>query len=568
MESSTTIKGMLAGNHIFVPSYQRAYSWEVGSHADMFLSDLEDYTSSGSSSSYYFGHFLFERKSREEYGVIDGQQRLTTIVIFLSALFSRLKSLRPLTESENESYEDMVKRSSRSYRFSTVGYDDLFFRDYVINHEKIDRNRLETESAKRIANAYDNFVKKLSDKDETYLRKMIDAIRDASCTTHIVSNESEAIQMFIFQNNRGKKPTRLEIIKAEFMYTIHLSVGEEKEKENLIEEIKKRFETIYKSISAIEHNLGEDEILTHTLRVYFNSLSKDDTDLIYQELSGKDPIAFIQSFTQSLTNSFDKLTKFFSKDEQEQHTEIHSLVTLGKFASLKLAIPFIIKAYSFALPELELCRLCTSLESLVLRDRLIGTRADLTSRISGEYQGFTADNRSIEPIVNRVNWIRNVSNESWWWSYWNNAALRTALQGKLDAKLSCYLLWRYENYLRGKGDLKGYSLDLRYDAIESPEREHISPCTHPDEVVASGYSVYDEEFRTQYLECIGNYLLISKSHNCSIGNSPFPSKYATYTYLEQQKEVRSMSEPCGITWTKDLIRTRKEKIITFIESHV
>ncbi len=29
MEASTTIKQMLAGNRIFVPTYQRAYSWDT-----------------------------------------------------------------------------------------------------------------------------------------------------------------------------------------------------------------------------------------------------------------------------------------------------------------------------------------------------------------------------------------------------------------------------------------------------------------------------------------------------------------------------------------------------------
>jgi len=29
MEASTTIKQMLAGDRIFVPTYQRAYSWET-----------------------------------------------------------------------------------------------------------------------------------------------------------------------------------------------------------------------------------------------------------------------------------------------------------------------------------------------------------------------------------------------------------------------------------------------------------------------------------------------------------------------------------------------------------
>ena len=30
MEASTTITGMMRGNRIFVPDYQRAYSWETG----------------------------------------------------------------------------------------------------------------------------------------------------------------------------------------------------------------------------------------------------------------------------------------------------------------------------------------------------------------------------------------------------------------------------------------------------------------------------------------------------------------------------------------------------------
>jgi hypothetical protein len=572
MESSTTIKSMLSGTRIIVPSYQRAFSWDVGSQVNVFLSDLEDYIGSTSVSSYYFGHFLFEHLPADPsiplapYAVIDGQQRLTTIVIFLSSLFSRLTSLRFLTEVEKVSWEDMIKRSTSLYHFKTVEYDNSFFWDYVIDGSRVDVTGLETESSKRIAKAFNYFTDQLKDKDEAYLLKMLNAIRSASCTTHIVSNESEAIQMFIFQNNRGKHPSKLEILKAEFMYIIHLSGGVRKDA--LISEIKERFEKIYKSISKIEYNLSEDEILNHTLRVYFNSLSKDSTDLIYKELSdtSKDPLDFICSFTQSLTRSFEYLTIFFGKDERA-HMEIHSLVTLG---GLKLALPFIIKAYSFGLPKAELCSLCSSLESLVLRHRLIGTKAILTSRINDVYQGFTLENRSIVPIVDRINRIKNVSSDSWWWAYWNNTALRSALEGEIDHRLVRFLLWKYENYLISKAESKGYSLSLRFDAerIRDPAVEHISPVTPSVNPVASGYSVYDEEFTTQYLNCLGNYLLISGSHNSSISNDSFPVKYTTYTYLEQQKEVRSMSEPCGITWTKDLIRARKEKIITFIESHV
>ena len=93
MEASTTIKQMLSGNRIFVPTYQRAYSWETEFESsntpkqiNVFLSDLEDYNRSNTKSKYYFGHFLFEEKPESKFGVIDGQQRLTTIIIFLSTL--------------------------------------------------------------------------------------------------------------------------------------------------------------------------------------------------------------------------------------------------------------------------------------------------------------------------------------------------------------------------------------------------------------------------------------------------------------------------------------------------
>ncbi|MFA7402218.1 MAG: DUF262 domain-containing protein, partial [Bacteroidales bacterium] len=211
MEASTTINKMLAGNKIFVPTYQRAYSWETPSqdnsrnlktHTDVFLQDLLDYNRSSAKTPYYFGHFLFEEKGDSYFGVIDGQQRLTTIVIFLSALYYKLKTYRALTEDEEVLYENMIKRKS-NYIFSTVDYDNQLFKDYVIDQTKKNKNGLETESARRIVKAFDFFTSSFADKDEEFLIKMLKTVSEATCTTHPVKNESEAIQMFIFQNNRG-----------------------------------------------------------------------------------------------------------------------------------------------------------------------------------------------------------------------------------------------------------------------------------------------------------------------------------------------------------------------------
>lgn len=552
---------MLAGNKIFVPSYQRAYSWDTEfdntkapKQTNVFLSDLEDYNRSSTTSSYYFGHFLFEEKDKTTFGVVDGQQRLTTIVIFLSALFKKLESIRPLTENEEVAKEDMILRKS-AHRFETVDYDKQLFKDYVVNQTKKDRNGLDTESAKRIVNAFDFFYAHFSDKDETYLLKMLETVQNASCTTHPVKDESEAIQMFIFQNNRGKKPSNLEIIKAQFMFNVHLFGGEEKEA--LIEEIKSRFEKIYKSISSIEYRINEDEVLTYTLRVHFNSLWENNAiDKINSLLSEENPIPFIKSFTQSLATSFEHLTTFFGKDERE-NLEIHSLVTLG---GIGIAIPFIIKAYSFGLSIQQISQLCNKLESVVLRHRLIGTRADITSRLNGVYKDFTTENSDINPIIDRINWLKVT--QDWWWAYWNDTELERALQGGINHSTAKYLLWKYENHLENQGK-SGYT-PTRFDKIEKPELEHIAPQTENPE---SGYDSYDEEFVNQYINCLGNYLLLSKSHNCSVGNKPFADKRASYTHLEQQREIQRMTAE-NIQWTRELIQQRKDKIVKFVIENV
>ena len=555
MKASTTINKMMEGNKISVPTYQRAYSWDT-EQVNTFLTDLEEYNRSKAETPYYFGHFLFEKKSVSNFGVIDGQQRLTTIVIFLSALFAKLKTIRKLTDDEEVSYENMVNRKS-SYVFSTVDYDDQLLKDYVIDRLKLDKNGLETESARRIVKAYDYFTEKFEDKDESCLVKMLETVSQATCTTHPVKNESEAIQMFIFQNDRGKRPSNLEIIKTQFMFNVHLYGGESKD--GLINEIKARFEKIYKSISSIEYKINEDEVLIYTLRVRFNTLGKINAiSEINKELSKKNPISFIRDFTQDLATSFEHLRTFFGKDERE-NISIHSLIKLGRFT---IAIPFIIKAYSYGLVTEDIGKICSSLEVLVLRHRLIGTRASLTSRLQGVYGEFTYKNPSIQPIIDEINRMKDISSDFRWWAHWNKSRLENEIQGRMHHSTAKFLLWKYENYLESQGK-DGYSL-TRFDKITNPELEHIAPQTPKDgQPIATGYCEYDEEFKNQYIDCLGNYLLLSKFHNCSIGNKPFKEKRDTYNHLFQQREIQEMTKESEI-WDKEKIETRKEKIIKFI----
>lgn len=545
MDASTSLNQMLSGNKIFVPTYQRAYSWE-DKQTKQFLADLQNYVESHTASSYYFGHFLFEEKDKCTFAIIDGQQRLTTITIFISAIYRRLGELAGLNGT--------LVKAAQPYSFSTVDYDNQLFRDYVINKVKTDRNGLETESQKRIVAAYDYFVSQLNTYDEESLQIMLDAVVNATCTTHTVKDEAEAIQMFIFQNNRGKKPSNLEIIKAQFLYNIHLYCTSEDEKTELVNEVKNRFEHIYKSISKIEGNIDEDDILTYTLRVYFNSLDASDAlQKVDEELGKEDSrIDFIRNFTNSLSVSFEKMDVFFHNEQTD--IAAHTLWIIGQPAVI---FPFVIKAYSKGVSDDDFRLLAKALTSIFLRHRVIGTRAVLTWRLNDVFKEFEGD---VHPVVNRIEWMKTTTDG--WWDYWNNVEFKRMLEGNFDGGhgVAKIILWLYENNLIENGK-SGYGLK-RYDAVEKSQCEHIAPNTENQDA-NSGYCPYDDEFRESYLNCLGNYLLLSGHHNESIGNTSFEAKRNTYTQLLQQQEVRNMTEQDHI-WDKEKIKERKDHIVEFI----
>ena len=560
MESLTNISAMLSGKSIAVPNYQRAYSWDTDSankspkQVNTFLSDLQDYVNSHSSTPYYFGHFLFEEKGENEYAIIDGQQRLTTTVIFLSALYKRLKGIRKIDKVEDFdddlyiSYCNTIKQRSQ-YRFSTVDYDNQMFRDYVIDQTSTDHSDIDTLSKSRIVAAFNYFTAQVADIEEKELLALLYAITHASCTTHVVKDAAEAVQMFIFQNNRGKKPTKLEIIKAQFMYHIHLHAPFEETK-LILSEITERFEHIYKSITQIEDYLDEDNILNYTVKVFRNNLDDiSSTDFVNEHLGKTSSITFIRDFTRLLASCFTQAAKFLQ--QEKENTAYHALLVS---ADKSIMFPFVIKAMRNGMEQDELNLLAKSLEQIFLRNRVIGTRANLLWRLNECYRKMESDAMM---VVNHIQWLKNRND---WWGYWNNGELLRALNMGMNHQTAKILLWKYENHLIQSGKA-GYK-PMRYDDIEQPHLEHIAPQTENQEP-DNGYCPYDEDFHNRYLECLGNYLLLSGSHNMSLSNGRFQIKRDSYTHLQQQLEIQRMTEH-DLLWNKGKIDQRHTKIVDYL----
>src|SRR5260221_8793220 len=106
-----TLSDLFNGKKLRVPSYQRPYAWEEP-RLKQFVSDL---LSTGNKK-YYYGHFILE-ENVGSLEIIDGQQRITTFILFL--MICKLLGAKDTDKYIRE--------------FETVNYDQEAFEKIQVN---------------------------------------------------------------------------------------------------------------------------------------------------------------------------------------------------------------------------------------------------------------------------------------------------------------------------------------------------------------------------------------------------------------------------------------------------
>lgn len=570
----TNIKTFFEGSKQYaIPVYQRAYSWEE-KQWDEFLEDLKEATKSDNH--YFFGNVLLEKSNNEVSDIIDGQQRVTTIIIFARALCNELQN-RAKTETlkSNMSNKEFIQYIQEDYlinrnkpKLEAVEYDRDYFRDFIIKGDSA-KHEPQTPSQERIKNAKEFFEKKLKDTKNfstDNLLAIFEAMEKAELIQITFKEKKDSVLMFELQNNRGKNLTNMEKLKSYLAYQIYTYCGEEAE--NKLDDITKVFESIYRLLRDIETD--EDSILN-----YFN-ISKSNFGFTYRENDNtknykmelknikmpKEKIAWIDEYVKELKNAFVDFKEF------EKSQSIYGIYL--RHLDVKPIYPLVIKAYRLFRDDKEtLEQVFKALEIIAFRHKLTKRGADLASRLNSVIKDF-------DSISNLVNGLKNVCGEEEW--YWgDNEIINNSLviayrnyEKEQDKKKSAlpYLLMRYENALRSKdAKNRGYNFELKN--IEKPQIEHIAPQTETIDKSgkrkASGYCNYDKEFDELYINCIGNLLLIAGSHNASIGNEPFNKKLESYetSPLAQHREVKNFVVNKGI-WDKDAIDKRHEVLENFV----
>lgn len=553
-----------------IPEYQRAYSWEE-LQIKTFLEDLIEHRHSDQNNPYCFGNILLEKiGDGKKYEVIDGQQRLTTITIFMRALLNtfsaRIAIGKEFKISEDEKIvvsdeEDNYFKDHGVIKLRPTPYDQACYDTIII--ENCDVFNCITPSQKRMLAAkrfFSEELNKLSDKD---LLSVFKTVRCAIVNHIELTGKKESALMFELQNNRGKELTNLEKLKSFLMYQLYVYSHEDETVAN-IEYVSNQFNPIYNIINQMSLQLGiddddgassavsEDSILIYHSYAYskknFGYRNLNDIIEEFKSVANEDKVQWIKDYARTLYQSFSSIQAVFAMNDDY----------LEKLKRMKMPFfvyPFIIKGSK---NKASLPKLFRIMEVLSFRYKLISSRADIRGRLSDLIRRYDGDNDRLALE------LKAKMDEAY---YWGDRKFLEVLNGNMyQNNMIYYLLWEYEQELQRSGYI------ISGVRIENESIEHISPQTEPDETIASGYEIdstghYSKDFRENYINKLGNLMLISKSHNSSIGNNPFKDKLQSYVanpLLRQQSQIAEFVTDVSMPiWNSDSIDSRHKKMIDF-----
>jgi uncharacterized protein with ParB-like and HNH nuclease domain len=549
-----TVKGLFdtSQKSFVIPVYQRAYSWDKDQWID-FLDDLKEQIQG--SNTYFYGNILLETIIEDvEYEVIDGQQRLTTLTIFIRSMLMVLNERQKSGDEIGFNISDKERlyfKDGGNKKLRPVSYDMACFDALIIDGQP----NFETASTsqKKIKEARLHFVKEFQKEDTETLLRILNKIETTQLTTIELQGKKDAALMFELQNNRGKDLTNMERLKSYFMYQMYVYSIPEQTNSN-IEEISNIFKLTYVIINDVK-SLNEDSILIYHCNAFVKGYpyrTLDDIKDVFKR--SDDKVTWILNFIHELHTTFSNMKKM-------ELCQDKYLKKLRKLTIPAFVYPFLIKGYKyFGDSDEQLSKLFHLMEVLVFRYYLVNSRADIISRLNEILLGFKGD---LDLLSKALKWKLNES------GYWSDQRTINALNESMyQNSVLNYLLWSYEAHIQGRGYVVG-KMKLSNEQIE-----HISPQVPPnEEVIASGYESdkengYSDEFIDEYLNCLGNLMLISGSHNSTIGNKPFSKKLKSYNenpLLNQQAEIKIFMSGTDSNpkWDRKAIDKRHDAIHKF-----
>lgn len=206
--SQKTIKEIfyqLDGNKQFeIPLYQREYSWNWKNWEE-FLHDFERSYKNRNTTDYWGNILVYD--DGENYQIIDGQQRLITLIIFIHSLGKKIdkNNILPLRFKDNE---------------LNIFWESLF----TLNDDG-DPVELKINKDKSIYKAYNYFKNQLKNKKKNMKTRYYNFLLNTQLTLVILQNEMESYLLFGRLNTRGLLLNDIDLIKYEIFQNTSRTTG-------------------------------------------------------------------------------------------------------------------------------------------------------------------------------------------------------------------------------------------------------------------------------------------------------------------------------------------------------
>ncbi|TLX51795.1 DUF262 domain-containing protein [Pseudoalteromonas ruthenica] len=266
----TDIESLLDGSYFYIPRFQRPYSWD-----DDNLNDFWNDTISSKTEDYFIGSMVVYRKGKQQFGVVDGQQRLTTITILLCVIRDHFLALN--SKDLAEGIHQLVERKDRSNKNEFVLKTETSFPYFQEHIQKFNEDAeidvdIKVEE-KNLKNAHALFFKLVSsllrsidldttinedEKIDVKINKLIE-IRDSVLNLNLIfiklDNEDDAYLIFETLNTRGKDLALTDLVKNHF--SKHLKNRGE------VDAAKLKWEKMLGTIHNSSSDIGTDNFIYH-----------------------------------------------------------------------------------------------------------------------------------------------------------------------------------------------------------------------------------------------------------------------------------------------------------------
>ena len=307
-------------NRIFrIPNYQRGYAWQNPQLSDFW----KDVIILPQDKSHYTGVLSLKKienideKYKDErwlieqgvtpFHIVDGQQRLTTCVIFIQAFIEFFEEKNPNIIIDDKSlselktyylYQEKDNKILTAYKFGyEVDNPSFNYLKQKIFNSQESGNVQETFYTLNLEKAKSFFKEEIEgvfneqNDENSVIQLFIKITHNFLFNIYEINNNFNVFVAFETMNNRGKKLSNLELLKNRILYLITLydsHVLLKNEENNLTDFVNETWSEIYYQLGRNKNNpLSDDDFLRNYWIIYFHYTKKRGSDYIDYFLNEK-----------------------------------------------------------------------------------------------------------------------------------------------------------------------------------------------------------------------------------------------------------------------------------------